>query len=148
MLRPGGCPHKLGLLVAAQEHAGGGLCRRRQDQVPEPNHAFRLFGWPGEIEWTLRMEARRFQFGSRGVRVGRTERESLEAFTPPLQRRTQPVRVLHLGPEDTEQFEIGVGEHDEVVRCRLSGKIGRASGRERVCTYVSISGGAVYLKKK
>src|SRR3546814_17456642 len=69
------------------------------------------------------MEARRFQFVARGVLGGRTERESREAFTPPLQRRTQPVRVLHLGPEDTEQFEIGVGEHDAVVRCRLSGMI-------------------------
>src|SRR3546814_13814209 len=46
------------------------------------------------------------------------------------------------------RYGRGRGRGPEVIWGPGIGEIGRASGRERVCQYVLISGGAVSLKKK
>src|SRR3546814_11883436 len=55
------------------------------------------------------------------------------------------MRKQRAGAEDVRHFRWAVGER---VLQIFGGKVGRASGRERVCQYGEISGGAVTLKKK
>src|SRR3546814_17274606 len=68
-----------------------------------------------------------------------------EPFAPQRRNRNQPVAAQpHDRGEEAEALHTG----DARIEHLASAEIGRASCRERVCQYVSISVVAVSLKKK
>src|SRR3546814_14692771 len=86
-----------------------------------------------------------------GVNAGSLERDLLEKYGEPcpealVESAMDHIRILQ--DHDFHEFKVAVKASDQFLAVAAYQQIGRASCRERVCQYVSISVVAVSLKKE